>query len=176
MNENYPVVVRHLDETGRIVIPGDIRKALRIREGDPLEISISRESIILKKYNLIYNLGDVCTQMLSAFARKSNASCVICGTEHVITGRGISISSEAFLSDETKYMILSKEPWFYQDGRTVDLLGSGRFPVASIAPVINGGKAFGAVILLRYRNIEEWEFHRTEMLADMLSQIIQDAQ
>ena len=176
MNENSPGIIRNVDEMGRIVIPGNFRKALHIKTGDPLEVGISRESIILKKYSQFHNLEDTCSQVLRAFAKKSNASCIICDTELVIAGRGISISAGARLSDDVKDLITRMESYFFQDGRTIDLLGGNKYPVASIAPVINSGKAFGAVILLRYRDIADWEFHRSEVLADFLSQMIQDAQ
>ena len=47
-------IVRRIDDLGRIVVPKEIRRTLRIREGDPLEIFTDREGeIILKKYSPI---------------------------------------------------------------------------------------------------------------------------
>ena len=54
-------IVRRLDELGRIVIPKEIRKSLRIKEGTPLEISIANNAIILKKYSPILELGENAT-------------------------------------------------------------------------------------------------------------------
>jgi len=52
-------IVRRIDELGRVVIPKEIRRTLRIREGDPLEIFTDREGeVILKKYSPIGELGD----------------------------------------------------------------------------------------------------------------------
>ena len=51
-------IVRRIDELGRIVIPKEIRKSLRIKEGESLEILIDNEDIILKKYSVIKNLND----------------------------------------------------------------------------------------------------------------------
>ena len=51
-------IVRRIDDLGRVVIPKEIRRTLRIREGDPLEIFTDREGeIILKKYSPIGELG-----------------------------------------------------------------------------------------------------------------------
>ena len=52
-------IVRRIDDLGRVVIPKEIRRTLRIREGDPLEIFTDREGgIILKKYSPIGELND----------------------------------------------------------------------------------------------------------------------
>ena len=51
-------IVRRIDDLGRVVVPKEIRKTLRIREGDPLEIFTDREGkIILKKYSPVGELG-----------------------------------------------------------------------------------------------------------------------
>lgn len=51
-------VVRRIDELGRIVIPKEIRKTLRIKEGENLEIYIDNDTILLKKYSAMHNLND----------------------------------------------------------------------------------------------------------------------
>ena len=51
-------IVRRIDDLGRVVIPKEIRRTLRIREGDPLEIFTDREGeVILKKYSPVGELG-----------------------------------------------------------------------------------------------------------------------
>ena len=56
-------IVRRIDDLGRVVIPKEIRRTLRIREGDPLEIFTDREGeVILKKYSPIGELSDFATE------------------------------------------------------------------------------------------------------------------
>ena len=56
-------VIRRLDDLGRIVIPKEIRRTFRIREGDPMEIFTNRNGeIILKKYSPIGDLGNFAVQ------------------------------------------------------------------------------------------------------------------
>ena len=55
---NTTGIVRRIDDLGRIVIPKEIRKTLRIKDGDPLEINISNENIILKKYSTLEDIRD----------------------------------------------------------------------------------------------------------------------
>ena len=56
-------IVRRIDDLGRVVIPKEIRRTMRIREGDPLEIYTSREGeVIFKKYSLMGGLDDFAAQ------------------------------------------------------------------------------------------------------------------
>ena len=58
-------IVRRIDDLGRVVIPKEIRRTLRIKEGDPLEIFVDREGeVILKKYSPISELGDFARDFL----------------------------------------------------------------------------------------------------------------
>ena len=52
-------IVRRIDELGRVVIPKEIRRTLRIREGDPLEIFTERETLLLKKYSPMSIIDDI---------------------------------------------------------------------------------------------------------------------
>lgn len=70
-------IVRRIDELGRIVIPKEIRRTLRIREGDPLEIFTNREGgVILKKYSPIGELGEMAKEYVEAVANV--AKCTVC--------------------------------------------------------------------------------------------------
>ena len=61
-------IVRRIDDLGRVVIPKEIRRTLRIREGDPLEIFTDREGeIILKKYSQLETIENVSVDYVEAF-------------------------------------------------------------------------------------------------------------
>lgn len=63
-------IVRRIDDLGRVVIPKEIRRTLRIRESDPLEIFTDHEgAIILKKYSPIGELGSLQNSMRKVFHR-----------------------------------------------------------------------------------------------------------
>ena len=68
-------IVRRIDDLGRVVVPKEIRRTLRIREGDPLEIFTDREGeIILKKYSPIGELGSLAKRRREAGERNSRTS------------------------------------------------------------------------------------------------------
>ena len=69
-------IVRRIDDLGRIVVPKEIRRTLRIREGDPLEIFTSREGeIMLKKYSPVGELGEFARSYAQALAQRKDPSC-----------------------------------------------------------------------------------------------------
>ena len=73
-------IVRRIDDLGRVVIPKEIRRTLRIREGDPLEIFTDREGeVILKKYSPIGELGTLA--ILYADSLSQTLGCTVCITE-----------------------------------------------------------------------------------------------
>ena len=73
-------IVRRIDDLGRVVIPKEIRRTLRIRESDPLEIFTDREGeIILKKYSPIGELGTFSREYAEALAQA--AGCLVCITD-----------------------------------------------------------------------------------------------
>ena len=73
-------IVRRIDDLGRVVVPKEIRRTLRIREGDPLEIFTDREGeIILKKYSPIGELGNLAK--LYAESLSQTLGCTVCITD-----------------------------------------------------------------------------------------------
>ena len=59
-------IVRRIDDLGRIVIPKEIRKKLRIRDGENLEILVRDDEIVLKKYSVMKNIGDFASNFTDA--------------------------------------------------------------------------------------------------------------
>ena len=82
-------IVRRIDDLGRVVVPKEIRRTLRIREGDPLEIFTDREGkIILKKYSPIGELSTVAKQYAESLAQVLNCLVCICDMEQVVAAGG----------------------------------------------------------------------------------------
>lgn len=83
-------IVRRIDELGRLVIPKEIRKVLRIREGDPLEIFTSKEGeIILKKYSPMAELTEFAEQYASAISQSLGLPVAIADRDRVIAVAGM---------------------------------------------------------------------------------------
>ncbi|MBC8611720.1 Stage V sporulation protein T [uncultured Ruminococcus sp.] len=83
-------IVRRIDDLGRVVIPKEIRRTMRIREGTPLEIYTSGEGeVIFKKYSPVEEMGQSASQFAEALYKAGGMPAVICDKDHVIAASGI---------------------------------------------------------------------------------------
>ena len=82
-------IVRRIDDLGRVVIPKEIRRTLRIREGDPLEIFTDREGeVILKKYSPIGELSSFARQYAESLAQTISCLVCVCDMDQIIASAG----------------------------------------------------------------------------------------
>src|SRR5699024_1805471 len=98
-------IVRRIDDLGRVVIPKEIRRTLRIREGDPLEIFVAREGeVILKKYSPINELGHFAQEYAEALFDSLHHPVLICDRDEFI-----AIAGESKYDYLNKYIIYTLE-------------------------------------------------------------------
>ena len=83
-------IVRRIDDLGRVVIPKEIRRTLRIREGDPLEIYTATDGeVIFKKYSPVGELAEFASQYADVLAKISSMPTIITDRDHVIAAAGL---------------------------------------------------------------------------------------
>jgi AbrB family transcriptional regulator (stage V sporulation protein T) len=150
-------IVRRIDDLGRVVIPKEIRRTLRIREGDPLEIFTAREGeVILKKYSPIGELGDFATEYaeslhetlgyISCITDKDTIIAVAGGTKKDFLDKAISADLEQIMEMKKTVLINGQED--KPVGITVEGDNGEKYTAQVIAPIVNQGDAIGAVLLL----------------------------
>lgn len=148
-------IVRRIDDLGRVVVPKEIRRTLRIREGDPLEIFTDREGeIILKKYSPIGELGQFAKQYADSIAQTTGLIVAITDKDQFIAvagpakkdlvTKGISHELEEVIN-ERENIAASKE-----DKNFIKIMNDddGEYSYQVISPIISEGDAIGSVILL----------------------------
>lgn len=149
-------IVRRIDDLGRIVIPKEIRRTLRIREGDPLEIFTDRQGeIILKKYSPIGELGTFAKEYAESLNKASGHLACIIDKDRIIAASGTDKKEflEKQISPELYEMLHQRQPILasrndsdfipiMQDERDVD------YSNEVITPIICEGDVLGAVVLL----------------------------
>lgn len=81
-------IVRKVDDLGRIVIPKELRKNLKIREGDTVEINLSDDKIVLKKNEPLGESLEVFKKYLECLAKNTNNTCILTDTEKVVFAFG----------------------------------------------------------------------------------------
>ena len=82
-------IVRRIDDLGRVVIPKEIRRTMRIREGDPLEIFTDKDGeLIFKKYSPIGELGDFAAQICDSLRNSTDSIAAVCDRDGIIAIAG----------------------------------------------------------------------------------------
>ncbi|MGI5823486.1 MAG: stage V sporulation protein T [Dethiobacteria bacterium] len=149
-------IVRRIDDLGRVVIPKEIRRTLRIREGDPLEIFVDRDGeVILKKYSPIKELGDFAQEYADSLHEAMGHIACIADRDTIIAVAGAPKKEfiDRALSDaveqvmETRKSILindTNQHEFYQESDEENL---SKFQAEAIAPIISEGDPIGAVLM-----------------------------
>ena len=145
-------IVRRIDDLGRVVIPKEIRRTMRIREGDPLEIYTDREGgVIFKKYSPLGELINYAQDCCSALATVSGFNCAICDTDSVIaySGSGKREVIERSISSECAKLIEDRKCINLKNGEEVSLIDDSKSPLITAAcPIISEGDILGLVAFL----------------------------
>ena len=148
-------VVRRIDDLGRIVIPKEIRKTLRIKDGEYLQFFLESENIVLQKYSPMVGLPDFYKDYVNSIYSEIGGNVLITDREKIvaISGslkknyQGKRISS--YLDNIIQNRIIS----YSLEKTNIDLINETLNNVSYvIAPIISDGDAIGAVIIL---SIEE---------------------
>lgn len=151
-------IVRRIDDLGRVVIPKEIRRTLRIREGDPLEIFVDREGeIILKKYSPISELGEFAKEYADSLHESTGHIALIADRDTIIAVSGAP--KKEFLNhpvgrlaeqamEDRRSITMHAEP----GGTCASCVvshpeGECRLTAQVIAPIIADGQPIGVVVL-----------------------------
>jgi len=149
-------IVRRIDDLGRVVIPKEIRRTLRIREGDPLEIFTDREGeIILKKYSPIGELGTFAKEYTESLAQNSGHITCIVDKDQIIAVSGGAKKElmEKHISAELEKAINTRNAHLANrgDANFVPILDDepeGIYNNQMITPIMAEGDVLGAIIFL----------------------------
>lgn len=146
-------IVRRIDDLGRVVIPKEIRRTLRIREGDPLEIFTATDGeVIFKKYSPVGEMSEFATQYADVLSRISQLPTIICDRDHVIAAAGvpkreylerrISNLLESYMESRRSFTATQETAQSLQPVEGIDKSAS------IVYPIISSGDVTGAVVML----------------------------
>lgn len=144
-------IVRRIDDLGRVVIPKEIRRTMRIREGDPLEIYTDKDGeVIFKKYSLMGGLSDFAGQLCETLYKTTGHPTIITDRDTIISVSGaprrelmdcqISLPLETILEGRQIYQYRSGDP------RVALTEGNTSLAVYTAAPILSEGDVIGCVI------------------------------
>ena len=146
-------IVRRIDDLGRVVIPKEIRRTMRIREGDPLEIYTSREGeVIFKKYSLLGSLEDFAIQFCDTLSHCTDFTVAVTDRDSIIAvaGSGKRELLGKGLESALNTLMEQRNLWLREEGQP-SAAASAEVPdytVSLLAPILCQGDVLGSVLFL----------------------------
>lgn len=167
-------IVRRIDDLGRVVIPKEIRRTMRMREGDPLEIFTSPGGeLIFKKYSPMSEISENAGFFAAILNKEIGFPVLICDRDSAVAASGISKSlvSGKNISDDLEKILESRKP--SKPKNDISPLESGETAMLFAAPVISEGDIAGAVVILKGENEKPFT-ESDERLAKTAAEFLSD--
>ena len=148
-------IVRRIDDLGRVVIPKEIRRTMRIREGDPLEIyTANGGEVIFKKYSPMGEMANFAAEYAEALSLGTKLSVIICDRDHCVAASNISKKDviEKKISPELEQIMEDRGAVTFDGSKKVVALEDVDKRICVAVPIITAGDISGAVVLLENQN------------------------
>ena len=146
-------IVRRVDDLGRIVIPKEIRRTLRIREGDPLEIYTEKDGgVIFRKYSPMGDLQDFASQMCEAIGTNTGCIAAVSDRDSIIALHGVAKRElmDKPNSAELDRLMEQRKNYRYESGgsRIPATESTEKYHLGVVSPILSQGDLMGCVMLL----------------------------
>ena len=150
-------IVRRVDDLGRIVIPKEIRRTLKIREGDPLEIYTEKDGgVIFRKYSPMSDLQDFATQICESIGDSTGRIAAVADRDSIIALSGAPKRElmDKPNSQELDKLMENRKNYRYEAGDTLlrATEGTDKYHLGVAAPILSQGDLMGCVMLLLGEN------------------------
>ena len=169
-------VVRRIDDLGRIVIPKEIRKTLRIKDGESLEIFLNSDNIVLKKYSPLEGIQNFYKTYADSISSELGTNVLIVDRDKIVAASGDFKRKylNKNISTTIDLMIQNRVVASYKSKVKIDII-SEYFVDASyvVAPIITNGDAVGAVIIMSSDNIDDFIIKTGVIAAKFLGKYIE---
>ena len=171
-------VVRRVDDLGRIVIPKEIRRTLRIRNGESLEIFVDREMIALKKFSKMSDMNEVAQELVEIINATINKTVLITDRDRFIAGSG-SLKKKYIDTNISRYLesiMKERKNIFETSVHTVELPENEKDKLSYIIqPIIMNGDAVGLVLVISDKNdITQLDEKLISVMAQFLGKHIEE--
>ena len=148
-------IVRRIDDLGRIVIPKEIRRTLRIKEGDPLEIYTDRDGeVIFKKYSPVGEMQGFANEYATALQKTTGIPIFVCDRDEVICVSGASKKEflEKKISKDLENIMDTRSVYVHRDGtESCEVVENSGYNIGCAMPIVSEGDVIGC-ILTAYSN------------------------
>lgn len=138
---------------GRIVIPKEIRRTMRIREGDPLEIFTDKDGgVVFKKYSLMGGVADFAGQMCETLSKLSGLAAVITDRDNTLSVSGAPKRElgDRAVSEDLEKLMEERQLYVHEHGQpgVAACRDNDKYLVTVAAPILSGGDVLGSVLFV----------------------------
>ena len=165
-------VVRRIDDLGRIVIPKEIRKNLRIKEGDNLEIYINSEDLVLKKYSYLKKISDIAQELSDTISKYLDKTVLVTDTDSIIamTGKNKKKYINKNLSKYLTQCIQRRQSFIEIVKKKIEFVeGEEEFCNYLLSTIITNSEVVGSIVIF---SIEEKLVEEEFKIANIASSFI----
>ena len=150
-------IVRRIDDLGRVVIPKEIRRTMRIREGDPLEIYTDKDGqLIFKKYSPIGELSDFASDICDSLKKSTDGIAAVCDRDNVIAIAGGARREllDKPVSQRLVEIMDSRNTYRHQSGGCNLAVSpeDEKFCISVASPITAEGDIIGCMLFISPRN------------------------
>ena len=168
-------IVRRIDDLGRVVIPKEIRRTMRIREGDPLEIYTEKDGeVIFKKYSPMGEWSESAGQLCETMYKTSGCCAAVSDRDTYITVSGVPKRelTDKHISAEVEQLMEGRRQYLRKSGEQGIQLtdGNDKYIVETAAPVLSEGDVLGCVVFFSEgdKAVGEVEYKLAQTIASFL--------
>ncbi len=165
-------IIRRIDELGRIVIPKEIRRNLRIKEGENIEILVDNENIVLKKYSIIKNLNDFAQNMADAIHSFINHSVIITDNDTILAVSG-PLKKELLgkvIGSDLENKLARREEMLEKHKKDLKITEEDLECTYAVSPIIINGDTIGLVMIVsKDEPVDEIDYKLTQIASKFLS-------
>ena len=171
-------VIRRIDDLGRIVIPKEIRKTMRIKDGESLEIFLDSDNIILKKYSLLDNLTDFYKKYVDSISSAIDKNVIIVDRDKIVASAGVNKKKylDKNISSYIDEIIQKRTLVAKKNMDNISIINEDNEKLSYVvAPIIINSDAIGAVIIFSNDTIiDEFEKKTADIAAKFLGKYIEE--
>ena len=168
-------IVRRIDDLGRVVIPKEIRRTMRIREGDPLEIYTEKDGeVIFKKYSPMGEWSDSAGQLCETMYKTAGVFAAVSDRDTYISVCGVPKRelSDKHISSELEQLMEGRRLYQRKSGeRGIPMAdGNDKYVIETAAPILSEGDVLGCVLFFSEgdKQVGEVEYKQAQTIAAFL--------
>lgn len=167
-------IVRRIDELGRVVIPKELRRTMRLREGEEVEVMQKDDTLILKKYSAISEMIDFQFEYASSVNKATGFSVVLTDNDRVIASSGdhVKAPTNTLLGEGLRRAILERRTKIIQGRELVEIAEGMQLKESKgmvLAPIMKAGDLMGAILLFSAKEPNELAVKTAETGADFIA-------